>query len=423
MKNNINPLNKYYSKNKSKNRLFEIALFFINILFTLSCISFTTISNLGDNLYVNYPDYLTCSIYKSEVVTLDNSSLAIEKTYKLSTKELTSLNRYISHFSYSYSLNSFFNKTTFLYNKEEINVNVIPVFPNTNLINKYQFDEYDYNEILVNESFTNKFGNIDSFDYTYESIIEKEEKKDLVIESGKFFIRNITDDKHLINDPCIYVNVDRFISYLETIELENISTNLRTIYTLNDYYEDDTTGENNNEYSYLIGVSKLKDIKILKKLCSNCVYKISSYSLDLFDTLQNVFDVIKVISQFFFTLCIATLLLMSIINTYNIFIKTRKDIGLFLSFGAHDFAIYFNVLYCTLKKLLFSYLITFICLIILGFITFNFLPILGVILSILKYIILTLVFILFSSFIFVLPSYITFKFLKIKNVNKLIKED
>ena len=410
-----------YNKESKKNKLLFISIIFILFILNVNVLCCYILNAIPNKIMESNFDFLTVNVCRSNVIDNEESLIKLEKVEKLNKQEITSLSRYIGEFDYCESIDPILNNIIIKNKNEEINAKIIPVFPNDFIEQKINFMDLDWNEVVANENFTTKY-NSERLTINFEATFNIDGIFEFVSFNSELDIISSYKDLSYDGAPYLYMNVLKFNSYLDSLILENISSNKNEHYSLLDAIKDDVGGEIFNSYNYIIGVKHYENFYELLDIAESNNIELSSNPLFTYQSNKSTFELINMVSKIFLYINLFSIILIFIIQSYIIVLNKGKDIGYVLSIGMQNsdaYIITFEPIYKELiKAILFDasifIILYFLFSIVFPFSTFcNFIIFILYVLS--SFIVISLIIILITS--------ISFTILVNKKITNLLREE
>ena len=410
-----------YNKESKKNKLLFISIIFILFILVVNVLCCYILNAIPNKIMESNFDFLTVNVCRSNVIDNEESLIKLEKVEKLNKQEITSLERYIGEFDYCESIDPILNNIIIKNKNEEINATIIPVFPNDFIEQKINFMDLDWNEVVANENFTTKY-NSERLTINFEATFNIDGIFEFVSFNSELDIISSYKDLSYDGAPYLYMNVLKFNSYLDSLILENISSNKNEHYSLLDAIKDDVGGEIFNSYNYIIGVKHYENFYELLDIAESNNIELSSNPLFTYQSNKSTFELINMVSKIFLYINLFSIILIFIIQSYIIVLNKGKDIGYVLSIGMQNsdaYIITFEPIYKELiKAILFDasifIILYFLFSMVFPFSTFcNFIIFILYVLS--SFIVISLIIILITS--------ISFTILVNKKITNLLREE
>ena len=410
-----------YNKESKGNKLLFISIIFILFILVVNVLCCYILNAIPNKIMESNFDFLTVNVCRSNVIDNEESLIKLEKVEKLNKQEITSLSRYIGEFDYCESIDPILNNIIIKNKDDEINAKIIPVFPNNFIEQKINFMDLDWNEVVANENFTTKY-NSERLTINFEATFNIDGIFEFVSFNSELDIISSYKDLSYDGAPYLYMNVLKFNSYLDSLILENISSNKNEHYSLLDAIKDDVGGEIFNSYNYIIGVKHYENFYELLDIAESNNIELSSNPLFAYQSNKSTFELINMVSKIFLYINLFSIILIFIIQSYIIVLNKGKDIGYILSIGMQNsdaYIITFEPIYKELiKAILFDasifIILYFLFSIVFPFSTFcNFITFILYVLS--SFIVISLIIILITS--------ISFTILVSKKITNLLREE
>ena len=410
-----------YNKESKENKLLFISIIFILFILIVNVLCCYILNTIPNKIMESNFDFLTVNVCRSNVIDNEGSLIKLEKVEKLNKQEITSLSRYIGEFDYCESIDPILNNIIIKNKDDEINAKIIPVFPNDFIEQKINFMDLDWNEVVANENFTTKY-NSERLTINFEATFNIDGIFEFVSFNSELDIISSHKDLSYDGAPYLYMNVLKFNSYLDSLILENISSNKNEHYSLLDAIKADVSGEIFNSYNYIIGVKHYENFYELLDIAESNNIELSSNPLFTYQSNKSTFELINMVSKIFLYINLFSIILIFIIQSYIIVLNKGKDIGYILSIGMQNsdaYIITFEPIYKELIKAILFDASIFIILYFLFSMVFPFSTFCNFIIFILyvfsSFIVISLIIILITS--------ISFTILVNKKITNLLREE
>ena len=410
-----------YNKESKKNKLLFTSIIFILFILNVNVLCCYILNTIPNKIMESNFDFLTVNICRSNVIDNEESFIKLEKVEKLNKQEITSLSRYIGEFDYCESIDPILNNIIIKNKDDEINAKIIPVFPNDFIEQKINFMDLDWNEVVANENFTTKY-NSERLTINFEATFNIDGIFEFVSFNSELDIISSYKDLSYDGAPYLYMNVLKFNSYLDSLILENISSNKNEHYSLLDAIKDDVGGEIFNSYNYIIGVKHYENFYELLDIAESNNIELSSNPLFTYQSNKSTFELINMVSKIFLYINLFSIILIFVIQSYIIVLNKGKDIGYVLSIGMQNSDAYIITFEPIYKELIKAILFDASIFIILYFLFSMVFP-LSTFCNFIIYIFYVLSsFIVISLFIILITS-ICFTILVNKKITNLLREE
>ncbi|MGM9858158.1 MAG: hypothetical protein ACI311_02790 [Bacilli bacterium] len=366
-------------------------------------------------------DFLTVNVCRSKIIDNEENLLKLEKVEKLNKQELTSLSRYIGEFDYCESIDPIINNVIIKQKNEEINVKLIPVFPNEFISDEINFYDFSWNEVIANENFIKKY-NSNDLTITFETTINVDGFFEFVSFNDDIEVLNYHKNIDFDSTPYLYMNVLKFNSFLDSIILENISSYKHEYYSLLDALKDDDNGENFNSYNYILGLKSADDFYELLSISESNNIELTSNPIIMYQSNKSTFDLVELVSKFFLYTTSFSIMLICIIQIHITILNKIKDIGYLLSIGMKSDDVYIIIFESIFKEFIKAVFLDFIIIVFIYLIVSFIFPIDTIINFGTFFIYLICTYAMIGSLIFLITN-ICFTFLINKKISALLREE
>lgn len=358
-------IRKFFMKDLRKNfkkNIFSIISCSIAFASMFLCVGFSEGSKtsqeeaLKNNLSIG-----TATISKSELIDLEGSPLAFEKT---SRPELNDIDEQFSDFSsirceenISYLISNY--PTCNFNDKNFTNFQMIPVYDlslknyGANLIASGRAATNEFNEVLVNEEFAKMLGKNplnkvitiqNSSTITYQTFNEENPfiKDQLIIEEN-FKIVGILHEFPFLNTPKLYYSYKGGKQFLKGQRMENVSNYLNKNFSFFNYLETCNADDPVCSYSNYIFLENLDEVERFferTKSLEGSGLEVTSSVLEVKETYGTF------INSFSSTLIVFVIIAFAGINfilgmiSLSTFIENRKNTAIMTCLGARNTSIY-----------------------------------------------------------------------------------
>lgn len=335
---------------------FSIALSFFIVIFSFT-LSKDNISIEQGRKQLDYP---SLTLTKEKIVSATNSNLKLVKTIRPNKNDLINFknktnDKYVIDYNLDYLLYSSIisigenNFDDYMFSSI---YSFKDKYINKDLLIKGRFPNNDnFNEVIINETLYNclmkeyKFYPLDlSFDIfintplTLNLNFEEENKliEDVFIYENQLKIVGVVKDFSFLSNKKIYYSYRGFKNLLFNFTLNNLSKEMTFDINAYDYFSFLTDYNYETSYSYRIFLKEYTNIKYIEDDILKFADEVKMISLpyEKEKTFASILDVSNIGLYLFLSLAFISLILLMIISYYSFIMKDRKEIAIYLSFGA-----------------------------------------------------------------------------------------